>query len=88
MDIESAYSHLKTIAGKMGIIVKEEKVKGEESSAGGYCLIRGKPCIILNLLSTKEDRIKVLAEALKRFDLDTVHIPLWLREMYFREDEE
>lgn len=82
---------LKEIAERMGIEVRLEPLTIEGTiHTGGYCLIMGKPVIILNKRAGKGEQMKVLVEALKRQDLSGIYLKPAMRRflgLMVEEDE-
>ena len=82
MNDERLLHQLEELAEKLGITVRREKVNAEgSSSSGGLCRIKDKYILILNSESSPQEKIKVITEALKRFDLGNVYVRPGLREL-------
>ncbi len=84
MNEETIIDHLEDLAEKLGIKIYYEVIRQEEESAnvtGGLCLLKGEYVLIINSRATVEDRMNVLARAVKHFDLDRIYIRPVLREL-------
>ena len=70
---------LEDLARRVGLEVRfEESWKGGPS-AGGLCLLRGAPVVLIDGLAPLTDRVAVLCDALSRFDLEAVFLAPALR---------
>jgi len=49
--------------------------------AGGLCFLRGEYILIIDLKAPMKDKIRILAEAVKHFDLDEIYLRPALREL-------
>jgi hypothetical protein len=77
----SLLGQLEALAHTLRIQVRYECLEGETTfRSGGLCWIRKKPVIIVNTKATLGDKIKTLAEALRRFDLGNVYLKPALRD--------
>lgn len=52
---------------------------------GGFCRVKGRDFIIVNKKATTQERIHVLADALKRCDLNEIYILPSLRQLLEQE---
>jgi len=87
MDDRSKLEHLEDLAGKVGLTIRYESLKAEGSlHTGGYCRIKGRDFVIVNKKASIRDKIHVLAEALKRFDLNHLYVLPSLRKLLDGED--
>jgi hypothetical protein len=88
----SLLGQLESLAHALGIQVRYECLEGEPAfRTGGLCRIRKKSVIIINSKATPKDKIRTLAEALRRFDLSNVYLKPVLRdflETRFEQDED
>jgi len=72
---------LEEAAQALGIEVRYETLKGENSmAAGGLCRLKGNYLLILNSRSGVSERINGIASALNRFDLSATYLRPGLRE--------
>ncbi len=66
---------METLAGRLGITVRYEPLKIDGSlHTGGYCRVRGENYVIINKKAATQDKIHVLADALKRHDLGQLYV--------------
>jgi hypothetical protein len=78
---EFLLGQLEELARKLGIAVRYEQVTLEKSSgAGGLCRIKGNYALIIHSLATAREKIQLITEALKSFDLSDMYIKPALRE--------
>jgi hypothetical protein len=78
----SLLGQLEDLAHRLGIQVRYESVAAESGfRSGGLCRIRKKQVIIVHAKAPVRDKIKTLAEALRRFDLDNVYVKPALRDL-------
>jgi hypothetical protein len=70
---------LEDLARRVGLEVRVEETWKGGPSAGGLCVLRGKPLVLLDALAPLPERVDVLCEALSGFDLDSMFLPPALR---------
>ena len=81
MDPLSRFEDLKKVADKLSIdIVTDSLFDPEIMIQSGYCKVQGKNIIILDELLSIEEKSAVILQTLKKFDLETVYLPSWIRE--------
>ena len=81
MDPLSRLEDLKKAAGKLSIdIVIDNLFDPEIMIKSGYCKVKGKKMIILDKLSSIEEQSEIIFQTLKKFDLESVYLPSWIRE--------
>ena len=81
MDPLSRFEDLKKVAGKLSIdIVTNSLFDPEILIQSGYCKVQGKKMIILDKLLSIEDQGEVILQILKKFNLEFVYLPSWIRE--------
>ena len=81
MDPLSRFEDLKKVADKLSIdIVTDSLFDPEILIQSGYCKVKGKNIIILDELLSIEEKSAVILQTLKKFDLETVYLPSWIRE--------
>ncbi len=81
---DTIIDHLEELAEKFGIEIRHEIIRQEEDLsfvAGGLCLFKGEYVLIINPNANEKDKIRILLEAVKHFDLDQVFIRPVLREL-------
>ena len=78
---ERLLNQLEELTEGLGVKIRYDKILREGSFfAGGLCKIKGEDIIIINSNAGLEDKIDILAGALKSFDLSQVYIKPALRE--------
>jgi hypothetical protein len=88
---DTIIDYLEELAERFGIEIRYEVIKQDEDSsfvAGGLRLLKGKYGLIINSKATVKDRIKILAMAVKHFELDQIYIRPVLRELLGRIPEQ
>ena len=81
MDPLSRFEDLKKVAGKLSIdIVTDNLFDPEIMIQSGYCKAQGEKMIILDKLLSIEDQNEVILQTLKKFNLESVYLPSWIRE--------
>jgi hypothetical protein len=73
---------LEDLAKKLGIAVRHFKfIPGESSGRGGLCRIRGKTVLFIDSQAKTKEKILVMVEALKQFDLGDIPVPPDIRNL-------
>ena len=81
MDDHTALSLLEELADKLSILIRHEIIKDELTGPGGLCRIDGKFILIINSEVTATEKIRIMTEALRRFDLGDIYVRPALREL-------
>lgn len=82
MDKNTTLTLLEELAQKLGIKIRYEKIKkGDFIHAGGLCQLQGEYIFIINSKASTGEKIKMLASALKRFDISHIYIRPAVREL-------
>ncbi len=84
MDENSLVDLLEELAEGFGVKIRHEAIKQDEDAvyvSGGLCLLRKEYVLIVDSNATPRDRIRMVAVALKHFDLDKVYIRPVVREL-------
>jgi len=82
MDDHTTLQHLEELAVRLGIKVLYESLTAESSSrTWGYCRINGEDYLIINKRTSIKERIHILIDAVKRFDLSEIYIMPALRKI-------
>jgi N-dimethylarginine dimethylaminohydrolase len=81
MDDHTTLNQLEALAYKLGIPIRYDIVKDELTGLGGLCRIEGEYILIIHSKATMKEKIQVLIEALRRFDLSDIHLRPALREL-------
>jgi hypothetical protein len=81
MKPEQMTEALETAASQLGVKVRYDALTaGAVVSAGGLCRVKGQWWVIIDKKSSPSERASILAEALARFDTDSVFLPPKARE--------
>ena len=82
MDDHIALDQLEALAYDLGIEIRYEKIPQDDvTTAGGLYRLKGKHVVVIDSRATIKDRIRILLQALKPFDLTDVYIRPALREL-------
>ena len=85
MDDYATMALLEELAYRLGIQIRYEKIKDEESrSSGGLCRLKEKEVILVDSRAKTKDKIQTLVEALRHFDLDNIYVRPAIRELLER----
>ena len=88
---ETIIDYLEELAESFGVEIRYEIIKQDEDLsfvAGGLCLFKGKYVLIINPKATTKGKIKILAMAVKHFDLDQIYVRPILRQLLDRIPEQ
>ncbi|MEW6332651.1 MAG: hypothetical protein AB1558_00110 [Thermodesulfobacteriota bacterium] len=81
MDDHATLSQLEELAQRLGITVRYEALRGEGGPhPGGFCRIHGRDVVIINKKATGLEKIHILTDTLKRYDLSQIYVLPHLRE--------
>lgn len=69
MKVQQQLEALERLAESLAIQVSYEPMAGLVQRTGGLCRVRGKYRVIIDRRLKPPDRVQILAEALRRFDL-------------------
>ena len=81
MDDHSTLHQLEELAGKLEIQIRYEKIEDELTGVGGLCRVEGKYVLLIHSKATTKEKIQIMVEALKRFDLGDIYLRPALREL-------
>ncbi len=82
MDTEALLFELKQVFEKLGAEIREQPLESEEGRArSGLVRVREQRIVFLDNLLSPEEKIKILCELLKEFDLEGVYLSPYLRKM-------
>jgi len=81
MDDHIALSLLEELADRLGIPIRYEIIKDELTGPGGLCRVDGEFILLIDTKATAKEKIEIMTEALRRFDLDGIYIKPALREL-------
>jgi hypothetical protein len=68
-------SELETVAARLGVVLRVERLGDELGARGGLCRVRGRSLILIDASLSLTERISVLAGALSAFDVSLIHMP-------------
>ena len=81
MDSISQLETLKKIAAELSIdIIPSNLFDPEIMIKSGHCKVKGKNTIIIDSLLSSQEQSEVIIQALKKFNLESVYLPPWIRE--------
>ncbi len=80
MDDNAIISQLEKLAERLGIAVRHESIEGS-LHAGGFCRVNGRDLVIINRKATAREKMYVLVDTLKRYDLSQIYILPSLRAL-------
>jgi len=81
MDDHITLSLLEELADRLGIPIRYEIIKDELTGPGGLCRVDGKFILIIDSTAIAKEKIEIMTEALRRFDLDDIYVKPALREL-------
>jgi hypothetical protein len=82
MDDNTTLSQLEELAQRLGMKVRYEPLKSEGLlHAGGFCRVHGQDVVIINKKATGMEKIHILIDVLKRYDLSQIYVLPSLREI-------
>ena len=80
MDSISQLEDLKEIALKLSIdIIPGNLFDPEIMIKSGHCKVKGKDTIIIDNLLSSQEQSEVIIQTLKKFDLESIYLPPWIR---------
>ena len=88
---DTIIGYLEELAESFGVQIRYEIINQDEDRsfvAGGLCLLKGKYVLIINPKATTKDKIRILAMAVKHFDLDQIYVRPILRQLLDRIPEQ
>ncbi len=68
-------SELETVAARLGIVLRVERLEDELGPRGGLCRVRGRSLILIDTSLSVTGKIAILAGALSAFDVSLIHMP-------------
>ena len=84
MDEPQIADLLEELAESLGLQISYEPIRLDEelgTRPGGVCLLKGQRLIIINPNASMREKIRILSEAVKHFDLDQIYIRPVLRQL-------
>lgn len=81
MKAEELYQHLKDLAEKLGISVREQNLRHAGLRVrSGFCMVKGHPMYIMSKHLNIHRKNEKLAECLNRFPLEGIYLVPTVRE--------
>ena len=81
MDSISQLEDLKEIASKLSIdVIPGNLFDPEIMIKSGHCKVKGRDTIIIDNLLSSQEQSEVIIQTLKKFDLESIYLPPWIRE--------
>ena len=81
MDSISQLESLKKIAAELSIdIITVSLFDPEIIIKSGHCKVKGKDTIIIDNLLSSQEQSEVIIQALKKFNIESIYLPPWIRE--------
>jgi len=81
MDSISQLESLKKIATELSIdIIPGNLFDPEIMIKSGHCKVKGKDTIIIDNLLSSQEQGEVIIQALKKFNMESIYLPPWIRE--------
>ncbi len=84
MNAQQQLQELERVAESLAIKVCYEPMSGLVQGTGGLCRLRGEYRIIVDKKLRTPERVNILADALRRFDLSGVEMGVALRHLLVR----
>ena len=82
MDDETLFNELAELAGKLGITIRYGNIGIEDSRhRGGLCRVEGKYVLIMHSRLTRRERIRVMTETLRGFEMGDLYLKPVIREL-------
>ncbi len=81
MKVQQQLEALERLAESISVRVSYEPMAGLVQGTGGLCRVRGQYRIIIDRRLKPPERVQILAEALRRFDLSGVAVPEQLQHL-------
>ena len=81
-DIKNKIEDLKGVAEKLAIEIQITNLSDQDFHIqSGYCKLNGKDLILLDKNLSLQEQTEVILQALKNFDLDSIYVASWIREL-------
>ncbi|MHB8910828.1 MAG: hypothetical protein ACYDAA_18285 [Syntrophales bacterium] len=88
MDDGVLLSQLEELAGRLEIEIRYGILPGDDTHrAGGLCRVNGQYVLIIHSRLTVKEKIRVVIETLKRFEMGDVYVIPVIRELLDRSGE-
>ena len=81
MDSISQLESLKKIAAELSIdIITDSLFDPEIIVKSGYCKVKGENTIIIDSALSSQEQSEVIIQTLKKFNIESIYLPPWIRE--------
>ena len=81
MDSISQLEDLKKVALELSIdIITGSLFDSEIIVKSGHCKVKGRNTIIIDNLLSSQEQSEIIIQTLKKFNLESVYLPPWIRE--------
>jgi hypothetical protein len=81
VDSISQLESLKKIAAELSIdIITVNLFDPEIVVKSGHCKVKGKNTIIIDSLLSSQEQKEVIIQVLKKFNIESIYLPPWIRE--------
>ena len=84
MKVTEQLRELESVAETLGVRVSYEPMTGLVSGAGGMCRVKGEYRVIIDRRLRTSERVTLLADALGRFDTQSIEMPAAVRKALAR----
>ena len=85
MRSDEILEELERAADKVGVRVSYETLGGDTFGPGGLCKVKGEWRVIIDRRASASEKVSLLAQALRRFDLDPVYLSPEVRQIVERQ---
>ena len=81
MDSISQLKSLEEVASKLSIeIITSSLFDPEIIVKSGHCKVKGKNTIIIDSALSSQEQSEVIIQTLKKFNIESIYLPPWIRE--------
>ncbi len=81
-DIKSKIEDLTSVVEKLAIEIQITNLNDQDFHIqSGYCKLNGKDLILLDKNLSLQEQTEVILQVLKNFDLDSIYVASWIREL-------
>ncbi len=81
VDSISQLESLKKVAAELSIdIITVSLFDPEIAVKSGRCKVKGKNTIIIDSLLSNQEQSEVIIQVLKKFNIESIYLPPWIRE--------
>lgn len=70
------------MAAQLRVDIRYEPMAGQVQGIGGLCRVNGEYRIIVDRRFSEVERVQIVADALRRFDVDPASVPAELSELF------